>query len=205
MDGERLNDFAGAVIEQGVALGAWRAERHQLRGKADGDTHGLITQHGPADILAFLQAVRNEFDPLLVRQLGGERMALRFLPGLGGLEHRGVELAAVDRLEMAGPHQGHPDVAGRDRVRRRRTVPSVLEDPLLGEGRAAGRGQGRAGQRQATQGTKECKEGRHNDPPAPSSSMRAVRPTSRLYQKRTTDQSVMRWGRATGGIHSPPP
>src|SRR5260370_29226748 len=52
MNGERLNDLAAAVIEQGAALGARRAERHQLGGKADGHAHRLVAQHRPADILA---------------------------------------------------------------------------------------------------------------------------------------------------------
>src|SRR5580765_8712041 len=111
-------------------------------------------------------------------------MSLRLLPGLRGLAHRSVELALVDRVEMAGPDQRHPDVAGQDLVRRRLAVPSVLEDILLGEGRAAGQGQhGQAGRRQAAHGTKTRKEGRHDAIlPRLLSSMRAARPTTRLYQ-----------------------
>ena len=114
MHGERLADLAAAVIPQRIALVARRAERHQLGGKADGDAHGLVAQHRPADLVAFLQRLRNQLDLLLVGKLVGERMALRFLPGLRRLELGGGELAAVDRLEMAGPDQGHADVAGRD-------------------------------------------------------------------------------------------
>ena len=190
MNAERLNDRAGAVVEQRAAFDVRRAERHQLGGKAHGHAHRLVAQHGPADILAFLQRVGNQFDHLLVRQLVGERMALRFLPGLGRLVHGGVEVAAIDRLEMAGPQQGDADVAGRDGVHGRRAVPPVLEDARLSHGRAAGQRQDRGGQRQAAQRAKVYKEGRHDDPPAPSSSMRAARPTTRLYQKRMADQEL---------------
>ena len=162
MHAHRLGDFAAAVIPQDVALGARRAECHQLGGKTDGDADGRVAQHGPAHLIAFLQGFRNKFDLLVVGQLVGGRMALRFLPGLRRLAHRSVELALVDRVEMAGPDQRHPDVAGQDLVRRRRLFHRYWKTFCWAKAVLRQGQHGQAGRRQAAQGTKTRKKGRHD-------------------------------------------
>ena len=169
MHADRLGDASATVVPKCPAFVSRRREGYELGGNAESNAHGAVAQHRPADLLAFLQGLRDQLDGLIRRQRFGGRMALGLLPGLGGVAHRGAEFAPEDGLEMAGPYQGLADVGRRDEIRRRRAVPPVLEDAAALLSAACRRDQRRqADRRQATKGSEvrqkgARKEGRHNN------------------------------------------
>jgi len=192
VDADRLADRAAAAIEECAAVDARRAEGHKLGGNANGETHRGIVQHGPADGLALLQSLLDELTGLPLGELVGLLLALRFLPGVRCLAHRLGKFALEDEVEMAGPHQGLADIGWRDGVGRRHVSPSIGEDTGLLTLDSAAHQHAKDGCSAAENAKRGKRDGQSAVLPLPFSSMRAVRPTVALYQKR--HRSIRRGG-----------